>query len=1747
VLAITAPGSDLAAPARLLGRFKGPNTLWIYEGTVLRQVKTPAGLIDIVPISPSQYDIKFYSGTATQTQGHLFVPAGVLFVTWTVQSSNSNTLILTETGAGSSRTFTYTFDPTTGAWSLDDNQALARTITWSSTIGSSVYRYRETRQGSVLVHKSRKKYEPVAGRNVLKELLEGDASITRTTTYTYYSASGNGNNDNQLQQIDYPDGNWEIFQYDPNRRVKKRFTAFGNQGPSTTEALVHVTEYNYESEFPDDADLIAPLDPREVVIRSPGSGASQEISRRYRKITVSGTEEITEIQQRIDPGEGWNHAANLRTISVRHALNGVTEPNRGRLKRITRQDGTMSFHTYAQPSTTWSVTELTGEPNASASGILNGRETVTIRGAQGELISRVTKAIENGAVTKSLDSETYDYAIHGDFLKRSHRRSFLDGTYEDLVHSCCGPASWLDRDGVLTSYIYDNLRRLTGTVRQGITTTLILDPLGRTLVTTRSGSSGNTITLSQTAYDVAGRMVKQTNALAGVTTFSETMVNGSLQRTTVFPDGGQRVETHYRDGRLEKVTGSAAFPLRYDYGVELEGGFQRAWTIETKLDSNNSPTTELEKSYTDGAGFHYKVVYGSGAAAPFRRWYRNKKGQLWKERDPDGIFILRQFDGEGAIQYSVSPGGPASAFYGAGASYDSLDESVFNPALHLAGTDRVTRTQRDFSVNSGFNAYRVRTYALATDNSNAELLLATREDSVDGLRRWETVWNSGQAVVRRRETSRNTTAGSRIETEFEPNGAFVTATYQQGRLISRLQSDSTGAQIGSSTYSYDEHGRVSAVTDARTGSTTYAYNNADQAVSTTSPSPGPGSVPLITSIVYNNMLQAWKVTHPDGASQTNEFHLHGLIKRVTGAREYPVGYGYDSQGRMKSMTNWSALATGSGARVTTWTYDSQGRLANKRYPDNTGPDYTYTAGGRVKSRLWARLGAAGQRVTTSYSYGFEDALAGNDYGDLVSITYANDPLNTSPVIQAYDRRGRLRSATQGSASTVLAYNDTSLPLSESHTGGTLDGVSIDQTYDALLRPWQLTARRNGSAIAGTATFSYDNASRLNTVSDGVYSASYRYLANSPHADQITFQQGSTVTLTTTKTFDNLDRLSSISSLGSFVVSSHAYHYNSASQRDSVTLRDGSYWNYAYDSLGQVISAKRYWVGGAPVAGQQFEYTFDEIGNRTSIRTGGDTSGGSLRNSNYTPNTLNQYTARTQPGALDVIGSAHVSATVSINGASAVRQGEYYWAAVGVNNSSGPVWTAITVSATLSGSTVQRTGNAFVPAATESYQHDADGNLLSDGRWNYSWDAENRLVRMIANTAIGPQQRIDFEYDWRGRRIAKKVWNNVSGSGSPVTLKFIYDGWNLLAELDGNNNLLRSYLWGLDLSGGLHAAGGVGGLLYVKPAGQPAQFCAYDGNGNLALLVDGSTAAVSAEYEYSPFGETLRLTGLAAAANPFRFSTKYTDSDTDLIYYGYRFLNPTTGRWLNRDRYGENGGLNLYGFVYNNPKGFVDSLGLYEIDVHFYLTYWLASKIPCFTGAEATQIANADQGTDENPNTRPGLGLTAKQREQNRKYHALHPLGDGQNYLGELWGDATERPIGGQRSYSPSDPPMQMRRNCDLNALGVYLHHLQDTFSHRGFESDVYGHARRVHGNDKTADDYAKSAQMAAATWNALQNWVKICRCQCYNDKLSGKNLFVWPMGRQLTAFLEASGGPASREINQEEIDRKRGILRVDPR
>ena len=109
------------------------------------------------------------------------------------------------------------------------------------------------------------------------------------------------------------------------------------------------------------------------------------------------------------------------------------------------------------------------------------------------------------------------------------------------------------------------------------------------------------------------------------------------------------------------------------------------------------------------------------------------------------------------------------------------------------------------------------------------------------------------------------------------------------------------------------------------------------------------------------------------------------------------------------------------------------------------------------------------------------------------------------------------------------------------------------------------------------------------------------------------------------------------------------------------------------------------------------------------------------------------------------------------------------------------------------------------------------------------------------------------------------------------------------------------------------------------------------------LIDAA-GTKAAEYVYDPFGRLLSSTGELAEINPFRFSSEYHDDETGLVYYNYRYYSPELGRWIKRDPIEEEGGVNLYAMVGNNPVSYWDRTGLdrwYYDQLHMVLAvdYW----------------------------------------------------------------------------------------------------------------------------------------------------------------------------------------------------------------
>jgi len=111
--------------------------------------------------------------------------------------------------------------------------------------------------------------------------------------------------------------------------------------------------------------------------------------------------------------------------------------------------------------------------------------------------------------------------------------------------------------------------------------------------------------------------------------------------------------------------------------------------------------------------------------------------------------------------------------------------------------------------------------------------------------------------------------------------------------------------------------------------------------------------------------------------------------------------------------------------------------------------------------------------------------------------------STTDVTNSFDRRGRLTNTLQGSTSLTKVYNDAGNLLRESYTGGPLNGVGVTNMFDQLLR------RTNVATVGSRAFYGYDEASRLESVSDSTNSATYSFLANSPLVEQITFATNGT--------------------------------------------------------------------------------------------------------------------------------------------------------------------------------------------------------------------------------------------------------------------------------------------------------------------------------------------------------------------------------------------------------------------------------------------------------------------------------------------------------------------------------------------------------------------------------------------------------------------------------------------------------------
>jgi RHS repeat-associated protein len=242
-------------------------------------------------------------------------------------------------------------------------------------------------------------------------------------------------------------------------------------------------------------------------------------------------------------------------------------------------------------------------------------------------------------------------------------------------------------------------------------------------------------------------------------------------------------------------------------------------------------------------------------------------------------------------------------------------------------------------------------------------------------------------------------------------------------------------------------------------------------------------------------------------------------------------------------------------------------------------------------------------------------------------------------------------------------------------------------------------------------------------------------------------------------------------------------------------------------------------------------------------------------------------------------------------------------------------------------------------------YDANGNLIRhnfepDGSrfHEYAYDDENRLVLAGTDyyqTPAAQRWRSQFVYDGLGRLRVRRDYTAPQGYWQPNgESRYLYDGQLIVQERSAANLPTASYTRALDLAGSLQSAGGIGGLLaqssqYSTSTGAWGQhdFPHADAGGNITYLLR-NPQTFSSTYRYDPFGTLTHASGRGLTSH--LFSSKPRHPPSGLYPYGHRFYHPDLQRWLNPDPLGENGGLNLYTFVDNDPLNYVDPLGLSQI-------------------------------------------------------------------------------------------------------------------------------------------------------------------------------------------------------------------------
>ena len=663
---------------------------------------------------------------------------------------------------------------------------------------------------------------------------------------------------------------------------------------------------------------------------------------------------------------------------------------------------------------------------------------------------------------------------------------------------------------------------------------------------------------------------------------------------------------------------------------------------------------------------------------------------------------------------------------------------------------------------------------------------------------------------------------------------------------------------------YDAVGRVHTATDRNGYTLTSLYNGNNKLVKTTYPD---GSYDQYQWEEHHITEHIYFSASNDIIRKTRWFY--DGMSRMTGAMDHSgdlTSYRYDPVGNLIALIDPKQ-------NTTLWQYDQLSQMVKKTYPDASTEQYTYHALGGI-------LTATNRSGTvTTYTY--------DDHGNRLTRDISGLPM----VTLTYDDWDRVDTMADGIGTTDYTFDDLGRPT---QIDGPWANDTVAYTYQDALR--KVTRSING--VAETSTL--DNLGRLASLNNPLGNITYAYVGNTARLQTITLPNGMTTDFDYhTVQDDVLLKTINNKAPGGEIISKFDYTYNNLNQIATWTRTLGA---GATPSVLNLVYNTRNWLQSAKLTenGSQtdsWHYTYDKAGNRLSKQRGLNVLSGQF-------NVLNQMSSFNAGGPTYFSGQLNEPADVTINGKAAkVASDNSFEAYVDL-----PAGTStVTIEATDPSDNVatQQYQVTNSTASSRVLTHDTRGNVVSDGIRTYEWDALNQLIAINQGT-----HRSEFVYNGYGQRV--EILEKDNGAVTSRKRYLWCGGIRPCEERDAltNATTARYYSHGEVRVGGPDA----GNYFYTR-----------DHLGSIRELVD-STGAVRARYDYTPYGERVKLSG--DLDSQWGYTGHFTHISSELVLTLYRAYDPELGRWLSPDPIKEDGGINLYAYVQGDPINLIDPNGLH---------------------------------------------------------------------------------------------------------------------------------------------------------------------------------------------------------------------------